>query len=155
MSTQYDQHSSASTFRPLEIGECAGNEVPVAPDPPAPDEPLGYVGVDRARDWPAPICGVKAQSWGVSERALSLTLKDIEADGFVLRTAHAVVPPRVDYELTTLGQGAAKHIVALATWIESALPEILPRKAVAKRAGNASSPVPRPETKLGRQRQVA
>jgi DNA-binding HxlR family transcriptional regulator len=73
---------------------------------------------------------------GVSERMLSQTLKDLEADAFVLRTAHAVVPPHVDYELTDLGQEAAKHVVALATWIEAALPEILPRKAAAGRAGS-------------------
>lgn len=73
---------------------------------------------------------------GVSERMLSQTLKDLEADGFVLRTAHAVVPPHVDYELTDLGEEAAKHVVALATWIEAALPEILPRKAAARRAGS-------------------
>ena len=66
---------------------------------------------------------------GVSERMLSQTLKDLEADGFVLRTAHRVVPPHVDYELTPLGQQAARHVVALASWIEGALPEILVGKA--------------------------
>jgi DNA-binding HxlR family transcriptional regulator len=71
---------------------------------------------------------------GVSERMLSQTLKDLEADGFVLRTAHAVVPPHVDYELTSLGREAAKHVVALAAWIELALPEILSRKAGSGRA---------------------
>jgi len=65
---------------------------------------------------------------GVSERMLSQTLKDLEADGFVLRTAHAVVPPHVDYELTGLGRDAAVHVVALAGWIEGALPEILAGK---------------------------
>lgn len=77
---------------------------------------------------------------GVSERMLSQTLKELEADGFVLRTAHAVVPPHVDYELTDLGREAAKHVVALAAWIEGALPEILPRKAG---AGRSSSPFPK------------
>lgn len=62
---------------------------------------------------------------GVSERMLSQTLKDLEADGFVRRTAHQVVPPHVDYELTALGRQAAGHVVALVGWIERALPEIL------------------------------
>lgn len=62
---------------------------------------------------------------GVSERMLSQTLKDLEADGFVLRTAHPVVPPHVDYELTALGREAATHVVALVGWIEGALPDIL------------------------------
>lgn len=65
---------------------------------------------------------------GVSERMLSQTLKDLEADGFILRTAHPVVPPHVDYELTELGREAAAHVVALVGWIEGALPEILAGK---------------------------
>lgn len=66
---------------------------------------------------------------GVSERMLSQTLKDLEADGFVLRTAHQVVPPHVDYELTPLGVQAAGHVVALVGWIEGSLPEILAGQA--------------------------
>lgn len=65
---------------------------------------------------------------GVSERMLSQTLKDLEADGFVLRTAHQVVPPHVDYELTPLGVEAAGHVVALVGWIEGALPRIMAGK---------------------------
>jgi len=65
---------------------------------------------------------------GVSERMLSQTLKDLEAEGFVLRTAHQVVPPHVDYELTPLGVQAARHVVALVGWIEGALPEIMAGK---------------------------
>jgi DNA-binding HxlR family transcriptional regulator len=74
---------------------------------------------------PHRFAGLRRAVGGVSERMLSQTLKDLETDGFVLRTAHAVVPPRVDYELTRLGQAAAGHVVALATWIEGSLPEIL------------------------------
>ncbi|MDP3197750.1 helix-turn-helix domain-containing protein [Tabrizicola sp.] len=66
---------------------------------------------------------------GVSERMLSQTLKDLEADGFVLRTAHQVVPPHVDYELTALGQEAAAHVVALVGWIEGALARIVAGRA--------------------------
>lgn len=62
---------------------------------------------------------------GVSERMLSQTLKELEADGMVLRTAHNVVPPHVDYELTELGREAATHVIALTAWIEGALPRIL------------------------------
>lgn len=62
---------------------------------------------------------------GVSERMLAQTLQDLEADGFVLRTAHPVVPPHVDYELTPLGVEAAAHVVALTAWVEGALPRVL------------------------------
>ena len=66
---------------------------------------------------------------GISERMLSQTLQELEGDGFVLRTAHRVVPPHVDYELTRLGREAAGHVVALVGWIEAALPDILAGKA--------------------------
>ncbi|MBL9051194.1 MAG: helix-turn-helix transcriptional regulator [Tabrizicola sp.] len=62
---------------------------------------------------------------GISERMLAQTLQELEADGFILRTAHPVVPPHVDYELTPLGREAAEHVVALTSWIEGALPRIL------------------------------
>ncbi len=62
---------------------------------------------------------------GVSERMLAQTLQQLESDGFVLRVAHNVVPPHVDYSLTPLGHEAAAHVVALTRWIEGALPRIL------------------------------
>lgn len=62
---------------------------------------------------------------GISERMLAQTLQELEADGFVLRTAHPVVPPHVDYELTPLGQEAAERVVGLTNWIEESLPRIM------------------------------
>lgn len=64
---------------------------------------------------------------GVSERMLAQTLQQLEGDGFVLRTAHDVVPPHVDYSLTPLGREAAVHVAALAGWIETNLPRIAPQ----------------------------
>ncbi len=61
---------------------------------------------------------------GVSERMLAQTLQWLEADGLVLRVAHDVVPPHVDYSLTPLGREAAEHVRNLADWIESRLPQI-------------------------------
>ncbi len=69
---------------------------------------------------------------GISERMLAQTLDELEADGFVLRTAHPVVPPHVDYELTAMGREAAEHVLGLTRWIEGALPRIMAgRKAAA------------------------
>lgn len=62
---------------------------------------------------------------GISERMLAQTLDELEADGFVLRTAHPVVPPHVDYELTALGREAAEHVLGLTRWIEDTLPRIM------------------------------
>ena len=74
---------------------------------------------------PNRFSGLRRQVRGISERMLAQTLQELEADGFVLRTAHAVVPPHVDYELTPLGQEAAAHLVPLIRWIDGALPRVL------------------------------
>lgn len=41
---------------------------------------------------------------GISQKTLSVTLRELERDGFVTRTMFATIPPRVDYELTLLGR---------------------------------------------------
>lgn len=41
---------------------------------------------------------------GVSQKSLSMTLRELERDGFVSRKAYATIPPRVDYALTELGR---------------------------------------------------
>lgn len=40
---------------------------------------------------------------GISQKTLSATLRELERDGFISRTAFATIPPRVDYALTELG----------------------------------------------------
>lgn len=55
---------------------------------------------------------------GVSEKMLTQTLAALERDGFVSRTPHAVIPPRVDYELTESGVGLALHVEGLVRFIE-------------------------------------
>ncbi len=53
---------------------------------------------------------------GISHRMLTLTLRGLERDGLVRRTAYAVIPPRVDYELTVLGRSLAQPLEILASW---------------------------------------
>lgn len=77
---------------------------------------------------PHRFSALRRQVRGISERMLAQTLQDLETDGMVLRTAHAVVPPHVDYELTPLGHEAAAHLVPLIRWIEAALPQIMAAK---------------------------
>jgi DNA-binding HxlR family transcriptional regulator len=62
---------------------------------------------------------------GVSEKMLAQTLQTLERDGFVHRDAHPVIPPRVDYSLTELGEQAARQVWALARWSEAHTPEVL------------------------------
>jgi|SRR5688572_2139700 DNA-binding HxlR family transcriptional regulator len=62
---------------------------------------------------------------GVSEKMLAQTLQALERDGFVLRDAKPVIPPRVDYSLTPLGQEVAAKVSSLAHWVESRVPEVM------------------------------
>ena len=52
----------------------------------------------------------------VSQRMLTLTLRNLERDGIVSRTVTPSIPPRVDYELTELGRSLQKPICGLVTW---------------------------------------
>ncbi|MFE7857712.1 winged helix-turn-helix transcriptional regulator [Streptomyces sp. NPDC057403] len=55
---------------------------------------------------------------GVSEKMLTQTLQTLERDGLVHRDARPVIPPRVDYSLTDLGQEAAEQVRGLAEWTQ-------------------------------------
>ena len=61
---------------------------------------------------------------GISQRMLSLTLRNLERDGLVTRTVFAEVPPRVEYELTETANTLIPHAVALANWAVENNPEI-------------------------------
>ena len=52
----------------------------------------------------------------VSQRMLTLTLRNLERDGLVSRVVTPSIPPRVDYALTDLGQSLQKPVHELATW---------------------------------------
>lgn len=52
----------------------------------------------------------------VSQRMLTLTLRNLERDGLVNRTVTPSIPPRVDYELTELGRSLQKPICGLVRW---------------------------------------
>ncbi len=53
---------------------------------------------------------------GISHRMLTHTLRGLERDGLVKRTAFAEIPPRVEYELTLLGRSLTKPLAQLAGW---------------------------------------
>ena len=52
----------------------------------------------------------------VSQRMLTLTLRNLERDGLVSRTVTPSIPPRVDYALTELGRSLLKPLNSLAEW---------------------------------------
>ena len=53
---------------------------------------------------------------GISQRMLTLTLRQLERDGVVSRTVHPETPPRVEYALTALGETLVPPVAALAEW---------------------------------------
>ncbi|MCC2033326.1 winged helix-turn-helix transcriptional regulator [Microbacterium allomyrinae] len=61
---------------------------------------------------------------GISQRMLTLTVRQLERDGLVSRTVHAEVPPRVEYELTELGGTLLQLSIALGDWAIANQPRI-------------------------------
>ncbi|MFJ8582020.1 winged helix-turn-helix transcriptional regulator [Micromonospora sp. NPDC093277] len=53
---------------------------------------------------------------GISQRMLTLTLRRLERDGLVLRTAYPTVPVTVTYELTERGRSLTYLVRQLADW---------------------------------------
>lgn len=52
----------------------------------------------------------------VTHRTLTLQLRDLENDGIIKRTVYPEVPPRVEYELTPLGQSMKPIIQSIFDW---------------------------------------
>src|SRR5215216_7606167 len=55
---------------------------------------------------------------GISQRMLTLTLRQLERDGLVWRTVYPEVPPRVEYTLTDLGCTLLQTVRSLGMWAE-------------------------------------
>lgn len=53
---------------------------------------------------------------GISQRMLSLTLRELERDGLVKRTYYPTIPPKVEYNLTPLGEAFCEPVAALGYW---------------------------------------
>jgi DNA-binding HxlR family transcriptional regulator len=67
---------------------------------------------------------IKRAADGISQRMLTLTLRNLERDGLVKRTAFPAIPPRVEYELTELGRSMFASVRALGDWTVSHLDQI-------------------------------
>ena len=62
---------------------------------------------------------------GISQKMLTQTLRGLERDGLVQRTIYPEVPPRVEYQLTLLGETLCGPIAAIQHWAENHIEEVI------------------------------
>ncbi|MFJ5775544.1 winged helix-turn-helix transcriptional regulator [Streptomyces sp. NPDC093094] len=60
----------------------------------------------------------------ITPKVLTQRLRQLERDGLVVRTYHAEVPPRVEYEISELGRSLAPLFAHLADWSTENLPRV-------------------------------
>jgi DNA-binding HxlR family transcriptional regulator len=77
---------------------------------------------------------------GISQRMLTVTLRNLERDGLVSRQIYPEVPPRVEYTLTDLGTSLHESILALVQWSEHHTTEIQQARTHYDRATEAAVP---------------
>src|SRR5918993_5870597 len=80
--------------------------------------------VSNLGDGPKRFNELRKALGSISQRMLTLTLRGLERDGLVTRTAYPTIPPRVDYELTKLGRSLLEPVSALGTWARQNRPAI-------------------------------
>lgn len=54
---------------------------------------------------------------GISQRMLTMTLRNLERDGLIKREVYPEVPPRVEYEVTLLGKSLLQPMQSLISWV--------------------------------------
>jgi DNA-binding HxlR family transcriptional regulator len=97
--------------------------------------------ISRLGEGPRRFNEIKRMIGGISQRMLTLTLRNLERDGLVKRTVTPSVPPRVDYELTALGRDLLVPVTALGAWAIQHQTCILEARA----QFDASEPADRPQ----------
>jgi DNA-binding HxlR family transcriptional regulator len=85
--------------------------------------------------------------WSITPKVLTESLRAMERDGLLTRTAHAEIPPRVEYELTSLGRSLLEPMAACCAWSAAHLPELLDAREAYERSTEAQ---PRPGSASGR-----
>jgi DNA-binding HxlR family transcriptional regulator len=68
---------------------------------------------------------LRSAATGISQRMLAVTLRSLEQDGIISRTIYAEIPPKVEYQLTDLGESLLKQMLSFASWAEENVGAIL------------------------------
>lgn len=74
---------------------------------------------------------------GITQHMLTAQLRELEADGLVLRTVYAEVPPRVEYEITGKARGLGPTMEALTAWWAEYGDTVPDKKAARGRKANS------------------
>lgn len=85
--------------------------------------------IARLGEGPRRFNEIKRIVGGISQRMLTLTLRNLERDGLISRTVTPTVPPRVDYALTELGRDLLGPVNALSDWAIRHRPCIMASRA--------------------------
>jgi DNA-binding HxlR family transcriptional regulator len=54
---------------------------------------------------------------GISQRMLTVTLRNLEHDGILIRTVYPEIPPRVEYELSDRGRSFKLALAPITKWV--------------------------------------
>ena len=76
-----------------------------------------HIGEDKPR-----FNGLRDTLENVSPRMLAKQLRELEADGLVIRTQHPEIPPRVEYELTPAGKAFIPILESISDWVTEYCP---------------------------------
>jgi DNA-binding HxlR family transcriptional regulator len=85
--------------------------------------------VHLLKDGPERYTALQRQIEGISPKMLTQTLRNLERDGLLTRTVYAVVPPRVDYALTPLGESLLGLVAALEKWATTHIHDVQAARA--------------------------
>ena len=80
--------------------------------------------VDLLGDGKCRFRDLRQRIGGISQKMLTQTLRELEADGYVSRTVFPVVPPRVEYELTPLGRSLHGLLSQVRDWAETHINDV-------------------------------
>ena len=69
---------------------------------------------------------------GITQKMLTQTLRSLENDGLIERRVYPVVPPMVEYSLTSLGRSLEEPLSAICKWAERHLPKMLEKRSQRK-----------------------
>jgi DNA-binding HxlR family transcriptional regulator len=130
------RHTAITVDHPLPTDGPAGSECRKVSEVLAPvGDKWTLLVVVTLIDGPRRFNELKRLVSGISQRMLTVTLRGLERDGMVTRTLFPTIPPRVDYELTDLGESLAQSVIKLGEWAHAHLPEIDAARARFDRRG--------------------